>query len=48
MFIIQPQSLTTAELVHYAQMALDRKEALPILWQEELVKRLFDALDDNK
>lgn len=40
---IQPSSLTDDELVRYAQMYHDRKESLPMAWQQELLKR-FDAL----
>lgn len=37
-----PQALTNAELTRYAQMYLDRKESLPLDWQEELIKRLTE------
>jgi len=43
---IQPSSLTYAELLHYAQMYMDRKESLPLSWQDELVKRAIARLDD--
>jgi hypothetical protein len=45
---IQPTALAYAELLHYAQMYLDRKESLPFAWQEELVKKALAALDDNR
>ena len=45
---IQPSTLTYAELLHYAQMYIDRKESLPFSWQEELVKKALAALDDNR
>ena len=48
MFTLQPTSLTYEELLHYAQMALDRKESLPLHWRQELVKRAYAQLDDNK
>ncbi len=37
---IQPRSLTDRELVRHAQYMLDKGEALPKEWQQELVKRL--------
>jgi hypothetical protein len=43
-----PSTLSTDELVRYAQMQLDRKESLPVAWQEELVTRLTDTKDDLK
>ena len=45
---IQPSTLTYSELLHYAQMRLDRKEGLPLSWQEEIVKKALAALDDNR
>ena len=45
---IQPATLTYSELLHYAQMFIDRKESLPFSWQEELVKKALLALDDNR
>jgi hypothetical protein len=45
---IQPSTLTYEELLHYAQMYLDRKESIPLAWQEEIVKRAFATLDDNR
>ena len=38
---IQPTSLSYKELLHYAQMYIDRKESLPFSWQEELIKRAY-------
>lgn len=45
---IQPSTLTYSELLHYAQMYLDRKESLPFAWQEEIVKKALAALDANR
>jgi hypothetical protein len=45
---IQPSTLTYSELLHYAQMYIDRKESLPLAWQEELIKRAYKQLDDNR
>ena len=42
---IQPTTLTYEELLHYAQMYMDRKESLPLSWQDELVKRGLARLD---
>lgn len=38
-------SMSDEELLKYAQMWLDRKEPMPLEWQQELTKRLAAALD---
>ena len=45
MFDIQPSQLTDEEFVRYAQFFHDRKELLPLAWQEQLLKRLIAQLD---
>jgi hypothetical protein len=40
-----PHNLSNAELARYAQMYVDRKESLPLSWQQELIRRLQNALD---
>lgn len=45
---IQPTALTDEELAHYAQMFLDKKEALPDTWVQELLRRFILTLDDMK
>lgn len=50
MFDIQPSFLTHEELLKYAQMTLDKKESLPMIWQQEILSRLalvLDALTDD-
>lgn len=37
---IQPTSLTTKELVRYAEATLDSGKLLGLAWQRELVERL--------
>ncbi len=43
---MHPISMTDEELLKYAQMFLDRKESLPIEWQQELLLRFTQRLDD--
>lgn len=43
---MHPSNMTDEELLKYAQMFLDRKEALPLEWQEILLKRFAACLDD--
>lgn len=38
--------MTNEELLKYAQMFLDRKESLPIEWQQVLLQRFKETLDD--
>jgi hypothetical protein len=40
MYGIQPQSLTTQELVRFAENLVHTKEGLPRNWQMELLSRL--------
>lgn len=47
MFDFQPSNLTDEEFVKYAQFFHDRKEHLPLAWQEELLKRLIAQLDKD-
>lgn len=35
-----PSALTNEELVRYADLSLAKGVALPLTWQEELIKRL--------
>ena len=42
---VNPTTLTTEELMRYAQLFLDRKENMPMSWQEELLKRLAKEID---
>ncbi len=37
---VQPTSLTTKELVQYADALLIKGQELPVSWQRELVERL--------
>jgi len=37
---IQPQSLTNVELANIADFFLHRDGSLPVVWQQEIVKRL--------
>lgn len=43
---MHPLSMTNEELLKYAQMFLDRKESLPIEWQQILLQRFASCLDD--
>lgn len=45
---IQPTALTYEELLHYAQMYTDRKESMPLAWQDELVKRGLANTSDKR
>lgn len=42
---IQPQRLSEDELLRYAQMFIDRKEALPEAWAQELISRFHKVMD---
>lgn len=42
---MHPISMTDEELLKYAQMFLDRKESLPMEWQEVLLQRFEETLD---
>lgn len=44
---MNPYNLTPAELVRYAQQYVDRKEPLPLDWQEALVAMLDRLLTYN-
>jgi len=45
---IQPGTLDNEELMRYAQLYLDRKETMPLTWQQELLKRLAQAEDKDR
>lgn len=47
MHSIQPQSLTTSELLRHAHNQLGASTGLPLAWQMELVRRLEQSADEN-
>ena len=42
---MNPTTLTTEELMRYSQLFLDRKENIPMSWQQELLKRMATEID---
>jgi len=47
MYDIQPQALTTEELIRLAESWLDTGDSLPVAAQRELIKRIEKLLDQR-
>jgi hypothetical protein len=45
MSTLTPYHLKTEELLRYAQLYLDKKENIPMLWQQELLRLFLKEID---